>query len=305
MKKIILTTLLSLMIMLVSCSNNDNNIDDSNLNIITTTTMLYDLVNVIGGDVVNNEGLCKSGVDPHLYKATAGDITKISQADVIICNGLHLEGELNEVFSSLVTENKHIISAENGIDNDKILQTEDKVNDPHIWFSVTIWKEVATYVTEELSKIDAKNSYIYQQNLINYIKELDDLEIYIKNRINELEENQRVLITAHDAFNYFGDEYDFEVMAIQGINTQTQATTFAINELATYIAENEIKAIFIESSVPTKNIQALQEAVNSKGFSVLIGGELYSDSLGDENSNHETYIKTFKSNIDTIVNALK
>lgn len=305
MKKIILTTLMSLIIMLVGCSNNDTNIEGRDLNIITTTTMLYDLVNVIGGDVVNNEGLCKSGVDPHLYKATAGDITKISQADVIIYNGLHLEGELNEVFSSLATENKHIISAEKGITSDKILQTQDNVDDPHIWFSVTIWKEVATHIANELSKIDKENSTIYQQNLLNYITELEDLDLYIQTRINELEENQRVLITAHDAFNYFSEEYDFEVKAIQGINTQTQATTFAINELATYIAENEIKAIFIESCIPTKNIEALQEAVTSKGFSVNIGGELYSDSLGDEHANHETYIKTYKANIDTIVDALK
>lgn len=297
---------LMLMLIFVSCSNNTNqNFKDEKLNIITTTTMLYDLVNVIGGDVVNNEGLCKAGVDPHLYKATAGDIAKMSDADIVIYNGFHLEGELGEVFSSLTSQNKDVISLENGLDIDKILTESDGNYDPHIWFNVLLWKDCATYITNELSKIDPDNKNIYQQNLTNYLIELDDLHTYVKERVQEIEPTQRTLITAHDAFNYFGEEYGFEVLAIQGINTQTMASTFDINELATYIADNKIKAIFVESSVSSKNILALQEAVNSKGFNVDIGGELYSDSLGDINSNHETYIKTVKANIDTIIDALK
>lgn len=297
---------LMLMLIFVSCSNNTNqNFKDEKLNIITTTTMLYDLVNVIGGDVVNNEGLCKAGVDPHLYKATAGDIAKMSDADIVIYNGFHLEGELGEVFLSLTSQNKDVISLENGLDIDKILTESDGNYDPHIWFNVLLWKDCATYITNELSKIDPDNKIIYQQNLTNYLIELDDLHTYIKERVEEIEPTQRTLITAHDAFNYFGEEYGFEVLAIQGINTQTMASTFDINELASYIADNKIKAIFVESSVSSKNILALQEAVNSKGFNVDIGGELYSDSLGDINSNHETYIKTVKANIDTIIDALK
>lgn len=302
MKKFIIISIIILTtIFLTSC----NIVEDSkeNLHIVTTTTMLNDIVKIIGGDVVISEGLCKEGVDPHSYKATAGDITKLNNADIVVYNGFNLEGKMGEVFSSLENQNKNIICIEDAIDESKLIFDEEY--DPHIWFDVELWKEVAIFVAGELSNIDSENKTIYQDNLSKYLIELDELHIYIKDEISKISKEQRVLITAHDAFNYFGKAYEFEVIGIQGVNTQTQASMLNIIELSDYIVENKIKAIFIETSMPTKNIEVLQEAVKSKGFEVTIGGELYSDSLGDISSGNDSYIKTVKSNVDTIVTALK
>ena len=281
--------------------------EDSVLNVVATTTMLNDLVSIIGGDSVKSVGLMGSGIDPHLYKASAGDVTKLLDADVVVYNGLHLEGQMGKIFENLNNQNIDVICAENGIDASKLLAdpvTPD-AHDPHIWFDVTIWMDVATYVSTRLSEIDPANAENYKSNLEAYMVELKDLDQYIKDRVAELPEAQRVLITAHDAFHYFGNGYNFEVKGLQGISTEAEAGTADVSTLATFIADNKIKAIFVESSVPRKNVEALQAAVSAKGFDTVIGGELYSDSLGDATTGHDTYITTCKANVDTIIDALK
>lgn len=311
MKKILTLAIISCMFVLSACSSSDNSSDNSSddkLNIVSTTTMLHDLVSIVGGDNITSTCLVGVGVDPHLYKASAGDISKMENADIIVYNGFHLEGEMGEIFESLESQNKNIICLEDGLDESKLLIDEESIGDafdPHIWFNISLWIDSAIYITENLAKIDAENADSYLSNLDAYIQELNDLETYVKNRVSEVSQNQRVLITAHDAFNYFGDAYGFEVMGLQGISTESEASTSDVSDLANFIAENQIKAIFVESSVSSKNIEALQEAVKAKGFDVIIGGELYSDSLGDIKSGHETYLKTVTSNIDTIVDALK
>ena len=299
---------LSLMLGVVGCSSASVEVeDDGVLNIVATTTMLHDLASVIGGDNIEAIGLMGPGIDPHLYEASAGDVTKMQEADVVLYNGIHLEGKMGEIFEDLDSQEKDIICIEDGIDEKSILkdaQTEGAL-DPHIWFDVDIWTDAAKYVCEELSSIDPDNASEYKANLENYLVELKDLDNYIKNRVEELDENQRVLVTAHDAFGYFGNAYDFEVKGLQGITTDAEAGTADVSQLASFIAENKIKAVFVESSVPPKNIEALQDAVKAKGFDVEIGGELYSDSLGDESTGDDSYIETFKANVDTIVDALK
>ena len=296
-----------LMMNIVGCTKKDDNKDTGLLNIVATTTMLYDLAGVIGGDNVEVVALMGPGIDPHLYEASAGDITKMQEADVVLYNGLHLEGKMGEIFEKLEGKDKNIICIEKGIDHTKLLKdTENEgVVDPHIWFDVSIWIEAAEYVGEELIKIDPDNKEEYQANLDKYLIELEDLNTYVKNRALEVDKKQRVLITAHDAFRYFGEAYEFEVKGLQGITTDMEAGTADVRELATFITTNKIKAVFVESSVPTKNIEALQDAVKAQGFDVEIGGQLYSDSLGDKTTGDDTYIKTFKANIDTIVDALK
>lgn len=280
---------------------------DGKLNIVATTTMLADLTGIIGGDKVNVTGLMGPGIDPHLYQASAGDVTKMQEADIVVYNGLHLEGKMGDVFASLAEQDRAIICIEDGLDPAMLLTDENDSEqyDPHIWFDVGIWKDAADYAASQLSEIDPDNAEYYTQNLDSYLSELDELDQYIKERVEELPENQRVLVTAHDAFRYFGKAYGFEVMGLQGISTDAEAGTADVSNLADFIAENQIKAIFVESSVPAKNIEALQAAVESRGFEVAIGGELYSDALGDEASGHHTYILTVKANIDTIVDALK
>lgn len=301
----LLTIAMLTILMLTGCAKTEEKNDK--LNIVTTTTMLNDLVKIIGNDIVETQGLCGYGIDPHSYKATAGDIAKMTTADVLIYNGLNLEGKMGDVFSTLESQGKKLIVIENAIDENRILYDEESNGecDPHIWFDIELWKEVAIYVTNELSTIDSDNVESYQENLTNYIVELEELQKYVADRVEEVAQEKRVLITAHDAFNYFGESNGFDVIGLQGVNTQTEASTMDIINLTNLIVENEIKAIFVESSVSSKNIQALQEAVQAKGFSVGIGGELYSDSLGDELTGHNTYITMVKHNIDTIVEGLK
>lgn len=279
---------------------------NNKLTVVATTTMLGDLVSNIGGDSVQVEYLMGPGIDPHLYQASAGDVTKMQNADVVVYNGLHLEGKMGDVFASLEGGDKAVVCIEQGLDEDKLLMDENdmSVHDPHIWFDVDLWKDAATYLAGELATIDADNAAGYEASLQSYLAELEELDTYIRGRAEELPQEQRVLVTAHDAFRYFGRAYGFEVKGLQGISTDAEAGTADVSALADFITERQIGAIFIESSVPAKNVEALQAAVQSRGFDVQIGGELYSDSLGDEASGAETYIKTCRANIDTIVDAL-
>lgn len=277
---------------------------EGTFNIVTTTTMLSDLVENIGGSHVKVKGLMGPGIDPHLYQASAGDVTLMQNADIVVFQGLHLEGKMSEIFSSLKTKGNKVIAIEDGLDKNKLI-ADREIYDPHIWFDVSLWKDSANTVAKKLIEFDPKNKGDYEKNLSNYLQQLDELDTYIKNKTAELPAEQRVLVTAHDAFNYFGRAYGFEVKGLQGISTESEAGTGDVSALADFISNSKIKAIFVESSVPKKNIEALQAAVKNKGFEVAIGGELYSDSLGDKASGTDTYILTFKANIDTIVNALK
>lgn len=308
-KKRIMMLNLSLIaaIFLSGCQKVDSNKTGDTLNIVATTTMLADLSKVIGGEHVNVNGLMGPGIDPHLYQASAGDVTLMQNADVVVYNGLHLEGKMGEIFQSLTDRGSTVISIEDGLPKDQLLSWENdsSVHDPHIWFDVSLWKSASKTVADRLSEADPDHLEDYKKNLEAYTSELEELDAYIKNRIQEIPEEQRVLITAHDAFQYFGKAYGLEVRGLQGISTDAEAGTADVSSLAKFITERRIKAIFVESSVPPKTIEALQAAVKSKGFDVTIGGELYSDSLGGENSGAETYLLTVKANVDTIAGALK
>lgn len=294
---------------LAGCQGQESqeNVKKDKYNVVATTTMLADLTKIIGGKHVNVTGLMGPGIDPHLYKASAGDVTLMQEADLIVYNGLHLEGKMGEIFENLVDSGKHTVEIAKGLDESDILATADDANvhDPHIWFNVLIWKKAAGIVHDGLVKLDKAHKDEYTANYEAYAKELDELHKYVQDRVNEVPEKSRFLITAHDAFEYFGQTYGFTVKGLQGISTASEAGTSDVRDLADFIVEHEIKAIFIESSVPKKNVEALQEAVRAKGSEVEIGGELHSDSLGSPGTDAETYIGTVKSNIDTIVNALK
>lgn len=293
-------------IMLISCGKlKEKPHSTGKIRVTTTTTMLTDLVKTIGGDKVEVTGLMGEGVDPHLYSASAGDIEKLANADVIVYGGLHLEGKMTEVFEKLSTLDKAILNVGSKLDKKKVHLIDGETPDPHVWFNTEMWETEARAVAVELGKFDAKNKDYYMKNFENYKIQLDELTNYVKKRIDEIPPKSRVLVTAHDAFNYFGEQFGLEVRAIQGVSTDSETGTKNISDLANFIAERNIKAVFVESSVPKKSIEALQEAVKARGKEIKIGGELYSDSLGDKQHNAETYIKTVKANADTIVNALK
>lgn len=291
----------------VGCGSESAVDDNGSYNVIATTTIIADVVEQIGGEYVNIESLMGPGVDPHLYKASAGDVTKMQNADIVMYNGLHLEGKMGDIFENLQGGDKIIVAAAETIDKDELLDfiTVPGSYDPHVWFDVAMWEEASENIYKGLVELDPDNEENYKKNYEAYKGELEELEDYIVTRIEELPEEKRILITAHDAFQYFGKAYGFQVKGLQGISTDAEAGTSDVRDLADFIVENEVKSIFVESSVSRKNIEALQEAVKAQGFDVEIGGELYSDSTGDAGTDAETYIGTFKANIDIIVDALK
>lgn len=306
MKKITIF-LLGISLFLAGCQQNEatSQEESGKLKVVATTTMLTDLINQIGGDAIEVEGLMGPGIDPHGYQASSSDVNKLMSADVVAFNGLHLEGKLGEVFENLENQGKTLFVLEDAIADEHLLLSEDGAVDPHIWFSIENWQLAADYVTNQLSEADPDNEAFYRSNHESYKEELINLEAYVTERISELTVDQRYLVTAHDAFRYFGESFDFEVVGLQGINTQTEAGTADVSALAQLITEKEIKALFIESSVSTRTIEALQEAVRTRGWEVEIGGELFSDALGDSSQDAETYVKMFRRNIDTIVDGLK
>jgi manganese/zinc/iron transport system substrate-binding protein len=302
MKKIIL--LLSI-ISVYSCKNETK--DDGKLNIVTTTTMITDLVKNIGGDAVNVQGLMGSGVDPHLYKASEGDVTKLVNADIIFYNGLHLEGKLVEVFEKMGSATKTPIALADELDKSTLIGSDYFASnyDPHVWFDISYFGIFAEKVAKVLAEQDPKNAEVYAKNMTSYLMELKALNKNINTKIAELPLENRILVTAHDAFNYFGKAYSFEVVGLQGLSTATEAGVKDVQKLSAFIIEKQIKAVFVESSVPKRTIEALQAAVKSKGHNVEIGGTLYSDALGTKGTIEGTYIGMFEYNVNTIVNALK
>jgi manganese/zinc/iron transport system substrate-binding protein len=307
--KTLLSVIIFLTLTFAGCAKSTANTASSEgiLNVVATTTMLADLSEIIGGERVYVSGLMGPGIDPHLYQAGAGAVTLMQRADVVVYNGLHLEGKMGEIFKSLSVRGDTVICAADGIDEEKLLRWDGGGDsyDPHIWFDVSLWGCAAKAVAAGFSQADPDHAAYYEDNLARYLAELEEADAYIRERIREIPKEQRILVTAHDAFNYFGKAYGFEVRGLQGISTDAEAGTADVSALAAFIIERRVKAIFVESSVPPKTIEALCAAVRAKGFEVAIGGELYSDSLGGEGSGAENYILTVKANIDTIINALK
>lgn len=308
MKKIrFITFILVLALLIVACAPNaDQKSESDKYKVVATTTMLADLARVIGGDFVQVDGLMGPGIDPHLYKASAGNVTLMQDADMVVYSGLHLEGKMGDIFENLRNSKKRIVMIAEGLSEDRLITDEASgAHDPHIWFDVLLWKDASKNLYDGLVALDPDHKDVYTKNYESYLKELDDLDAYVKKQIGLLPEDKRILITAHDAFEYFGKAYDLQVMGLQGISTASEAGTGDVKALADFIVNKQIKAIFVESSVPKKNVEALQEAVKAQGFNVEIGGELYSDSLGTEGTEASTYIGTVKANVDTIVGALK
>ena len=301
MKKFLI---LGLITVFIGCKNASE--ENGKLKVVTTTNILGDLVSEIGGDNISLLTLMGAGVDPHLYKASEGDVSKLYNADIIFYGGLHLEGKLVDIFEKMKGK-KNTVSVGDRLPKDELISSENFGGnyDPHVWFNIQFFKHFAQTVTDELSKADEKNAETYAANNKEYQKKLDDLEIEIKTTIEILPQEKRILVTAHDAFSYFGKTYGFEVIGLQGISTATEAGVKDVQQLSKFIIDNKVKAIFIESSVPRRTIEALQAAVISKKHDVEIGGSLYSDALGNPGTDEGTYIGMFKYNVNTMVNALK
>ena len=273
------------------------------INVVTTTGMIADLAINIGQDKVKVTSLMGSGVDPHLYKATQGDLRRLVNADIIFYNGLHLEGTMQNIFKKLAKK-KPVHAVSDKINHQNIIQT-DGAHDPHIWFDVSLWRKAGKEVLARLANLDPSNRAFYEANAKHYLAELKALHEWTKQEINKIPQSQRMLITAHDAFGYFGRAYGVDVRGLQGISTASEFGLNDIKRLKKVIVNHQIKAVFIESSVPKKFLQSLVAGVKAEGGQLEIGGELFSDAMGLKGTKEGTYIGMVKHNVNTIVSALK
>ncbi len=297
-----------LVILAVSgCRRTPDSDSSGRLQAVATTNIVGDLVRSIAGDEIDVISLMGPGVDPHLYKASEGDVRRMASADVIFYGGLHLEGKMTEVFEQMQRRGIATVAVTDGNPTTSYIESESFGGnyDPHIWFDVSLWKGAARLVHESLARLDSTAAPRFDANLASYVEQLDSLDVYVRRRAAEVPENRRVVITSHDAFGYLGRAYGFEVRGLQGISTVTEAGAADVQALARFVADHRIPAMFVESSVPPRGIEAVREAVRSRGFDVRIGGHLFSDALGDPGTPEGSYAGMFRHNIDTIVDALK
>jgi manganese/zinc/iron transport system substrate-binding protein len=263
----------------------------------------------IGGRYVDVRTLMGPGVDPHLYKATPGDIRLLKGAKVIFYNGLHLEGRLAEVLEKLHRRKPTfaVIDEIRERSPDRLRTAPEFAAsyDPHIWFDVALWADCADYVARRLIEIDPLHATEYRQQADAYIAELRSLDAETRRSLAAILKRQRVLVTAHDAFGYFGRAYDVEVHGLQGISTADEADLGAINDLVRLLVERNVKAVFIETSVPSKNIRSLIQGCEAAGHRLVLGGEIYSDAMGPAGTPQGTYIGMIRYNVHKIVRALE
>jgi manganese/zinc/iron transport system substrate-binding protein len=297
--------LLPMLAMLYACTEKKGPANEK-IKIVTTTGMIKDAAVNIIGDRAEIVSLMGPGVDPHLYKATQGDLEKLTNADIIFYNGLHLEGKMGEVLEKL-GRSKPVIAISKDIP-DSLLRAVpgfQGTHDPHIWFDVSLWKHAVNTIAEFMFGYDSANAKEYMINSGQYLSQLDSLHEKTKARILEIPEMQRALVTAHDAFGYFGDAYRIQVRGLQGISTVSEFGLRDVTELVDFIISRKIKAIFVETSVSKKSIEAVVEGCKQKNWDVKIGGSLYSDAMGPDGTMEGTYIGMVDKNVSLIVEALR
>lgn len=274
--------------------------------IVTTCGMVTDIVREVAGDKAKVAGLMGEGVDPHLYKPTRDDVVKLLQADVVFYSGLMLEGRMTDTFLKLSRKGTPVFSVTELLDEKFLIEPPELAGhtDPHVWMDVKGWMDAVKAVARSLSEVDAANAAEYQRNATPYIAQLEKLDRYAKEALASVPAEHRVLITAHDAFNYFGRAYGIEVRGIQGISTESEAGVADINNLVDFIVARKIPAIFVESSVSDKNIKALVEGAKARGHQVRVGGQLFSDAMGKPGTYEGTYLGMIDHNVTTITRAL-
>lgn len=281
--------------------------DPHRFQIVCTTGMLADVVSALLTDIDSVEviSLMGPGTDPHLYKASQADVFALSRGDLIVYNGLHLEGKMHSLFKKL--DSNRVLAAAEGIPKGRLINASEfeEAWDPHVWFDLNLWAICAQTISTKLKAALPNKAHLIGKNEKAYLQNLSELHIWALNSVLEIPENQRVLITAHDAFKYFGRAYGLEVRGLQGISTTAEFGIRDISNLAHFISERSIKAVFVESSVSPRAIQAVQSAVKKKGHSLNLGGELYSDALGSPESGANTFFGMFRHNVQTISSALK
>ncbi len=277
---------------------------DRPLRFLATTGMIGDALENIVPDGCEVDVLMGPGVDPHLYRPAQSDLDRLDRADVIVVNGLHLEGKMQDLFEDYARTKKVIFLGELLPEDRLRSDPQTGVHDPHIWFDVALWADGVDRMVGTLSAYDTAHAKVYQERGVAYLKTLRALHEEIKATMGEIPESQRYLVTAHDAFGYFGSAYGVEVHGIQGISTISEPSLQQMMSLADQIVARKVPAIFVESSVPEKQVRVLIEACEKKGHKVTLGGTLYSDAMGAVGTGAETYEGMVRANVKTLRDAL-
>jgi len=280
--------------------------DGAGLKVVATVGMIGDMAAEIGGDKVSVATLIGAGVDPHLYKPTVADVKLLDKADIVFQNGLLLEGRMGDVLRKIGKRGKTVHAvAEEALEGQGYVVSDDEGHhDPHVWMDVSAWAKVAGRIADALAAKDPENAAFYQERAAAYRERLDGLDAYARKTLSGIPEQRRVLVTAHDAFGYMARAYGLEVRGVQGISTESEAGLKEINSLVNFLIERGVPAVFVESSVPTKAVEALIEGARSRGHVVRIGGELFSDAMGKAGTYEGTYIGMIDHNVTTIARAL-
>ena len=304
MKKVLL--LLIPLALFAQCRLEESTEENKRYHIVTTTGIIADGVANIVGDSADVDFIMGPGTDPHIYKPTSMDVELLDEADIIISNGVHLEGKMAEMLDKYSQE-KPVIKLGDGIAEDELLKVAemDDAIDAHIWFDPMMWKDGLKYVSDELGKVDTKNKDYFSENFKVYAKELDETSSWIETEIGTLPDSLRVLITSHDAFNYFGRRYNLDVRGIQGISTLSEVGLKDVANMVDFVVERKIKAIFTETGTSDKTAISIQDGAKEKGHEVEILGPLYADALGEPHSDAGTYIGMIKENVRMIVEGLE
>ncbi|MFA0963695.1 metal ABC transporter solute-binding protein, Zn/Mn family [Roseivirga sp. BDSF3-8] len=300
--------LILIAILLTACGDNENQQDGKpgKLKVVTTTGMIADVLREVAGDSATVTEIMGPGVDPHVYKASQGDLKKLTGADMIFYNGLHLEGKMGEVLEKLARQ-KPVFAVAESVDTSRLLHAPGYQDafDPHIWFDVSLWQAAMENAVNFLVGQDTANAEYYRKNWEAYRARMEDVHEETRRKVRQIPSSQRVLITAHDAFHYFGNAYNIEVRGLQGISTLSEYGVRDVQNLAEFITENKIKAVFVETSVSEKAINAVVKGARERGHIVKIGGSLYSDAMGPDDTAAGTYLGMVRTNVNTIVNSLK
>jgi manganese/zinc/iron transport system substrate-binding protein len=273
--------------------------------VVATTGMIADAARAVGGDLVDVQALMGPGVDPHAYRQTRTDILAMTRADVVLWHGLYLEAQMEEFLGDLAARQPVVAVGEAVPVELRIAHGEYEGRfDPHVWMDPDLWTYVVGGVTEALVEVHPEGEAAFRANAAAHLADLERLSAYSDEVLGAVPESQRVLVTAHDAFNYFGQAYGFEVVGIQGISTESEAGLNRIGELVDMLVDRQVNAVFVETSVSDRNIRALIEGAAANGHTVTIGGELYSDAMGEPGTYEGTYIGMIDHNATTISTAL-
>ncbi len=296
-----------LLFVLTACNSNEPATTDKNgknkIQVLTTIAQIGEPLSVIGGDRVEVKSLMGPSVDPHLYQATHGDIETIEKADIIFYNGLNLEANMVTIFDE-IGKTKPVLAVGETVDQSRLLKDENGAVDPHIWFDIELWQQALEAAVEELIEYSPEDADYFEKNKEKYFRELEELKKEAE-KLQEIPDEKRILVTAHDAFGYFGRMHNMKVVGLQGLSTDGEIGVSDIEETIDIITKYKVPAVFVETSVNENAIHAVIEGAQKKGINVELGGELFSDAMGEAGTEEGTYIGMYHHNVDTIYEALQ